>query len=106
MTNMPEARLAREAEICYATLAMVTDFDCWHPDHDHVTVESVVRILLDNVERARELVRSAVPQMGQERNICHCGCDRSLDGAVITALENRSQTLVNKLSVVAGRVLI
>ncbi len=65
MTNMPEAKLAREAELCYATVAMVTDFDCWHPDHDHVTVEAVVRILLGNADKARDLVRAIVPNVGQ-----------------------------------------
>ena len=64
MTNMPEAKLAREAELCYATVAMVTDFDCWHPDHDHVTVEAVVRVLLDNADKARALVQRVVPEIG------------------------------------------
>ena len=64
MTNMPEAKLAREAELCYATVAMVTDFDCWHPDHDHVTVEAVVKVLLDNADKARALVRAVVPEIG------------------------------------------
>src|ERR1700692_3984642 len=76
MTNMPEAKLAREAELCYATVAMVTDFDCWHPDHDHVTVEAVVRILLGNADKARTLVRALVPNVGQPRGLCPCGCDR------------------------------
>src|SRR3712207_3158654 len=75
MTNMPEAKLAREAEICYATVAMVTDFDCWHPDHDHVTVEQVVRVLLGNADRARALVASVVPVLGQRRGPCPAGCD-------------------------------
>ena len=61
MTNMPEAKLAREAELCYATVAMVTDYDCWHPDHDHVTVEAVVKVLLENADKARALVRAVVP---------------------------------------------
>ena len=65
MTNMPEAKLAREAELCYATVAMVTDFDCWHPDHDHVTVEAVVKVLLENADQARDLVRAAVPALGR-----------------------------------------
>ena len=67
MTNMPEAKLAREAELCYATVAMVTDFDCWHPDHDHVTVEAVVRVLLDNADKARALVKRVVPELGRPR---------------------------------------
>jgi 5'-methylthioadenosine phosphorylase len=105
MTNMPEAKLAREAELCYATMAMVTDFDCWHPDHDHVTVEAVVRILLGNAEKARDLVRAIVPDVGRERELCPCGCDRALDNAVITAPDRRDKTLIGKLDAIAGRVL-
>ena len=105
MTNMPEAKLAREAELCYATVAMVTDFDCWHPDHDHVTVEAVVRILLGNADNARDLVRAIVPDVGQDRELCPCGCDRALDNAVITAPDRRASALVAKLDAVAGRVL-
>jgi 5'-methylthioadenosine phosphorylase len=105
MTNMPEAKLAREAELCYATVAMVTDYDCWHPDHDHVTVEAVVRILLSNADKARDLVRAIVPRIGQSRDLCPCGCDRALDNAVITAPARRDATLAAKLSAVAGRVL-
>jgi 5'-methylthioadenosine phosphorylase len=105
MTNMPEAKLAREAELCYATVAMVTDFDCWHPDHDHVTVEAVVRILLGNADKARDLVRAIVPSIGQTRPLCACGCDRALDHAVITAADRRDATLAAKLDAVAGRVL-
>jgi 5'-methylthioadenosine phosphorylase len=105
MTNMPEAKLAREAELCYATVAMVTDFDCWHPDHDHVTVEAVVRILLRNADRARDLVRTVVPMLGAQRNLCPCGCDQALDHAIITAPDRRDGVLVAKLDAVAGRVL-
>jgi 5'-methylthioadenosine phosphorylase len=105
MTNMPEAKLAREAELCYATVAMVTDFDCWHPDHDHVTVEAVVRILFGNADKARDLVRAVVPTIGQPRDLCSCGCDRALDHAVITAADRRDATLAAKLDAVAGRVL-
>ncbi len=105
MTNMPEAKLAREAEIDYATVAMVTDYDCWHPDHGHVTVEMVVHVLLDNAERARALVAAAVPVLGQPRGDCPHGCDRALDHAVITAAHMRDPALVERLGVVAGRVL-
>jgi 5'-methylthioadenosine phosphorylase len=105
MTNMPEAKLAREAELCYATVAMVTDFDCWHPDHDHVTVEAVVKVLFENADKARTLVRSLVPEIGAERPLCAQGCDRALDNAVITASAVRSATLAAKLDAVAGRVL-
>jgi 5'-methylthioadenosine phosphorylase len=105
MTNMPEAKLAREAELCYATMAMVTDFDCWHPDHDHVTVEAVVRVLLSNADKARNLVRAVVPDVGQQRSLCPCGCDRALDNAVITAPGQRDPALISRLAAVAGRVL-
>jgi 5'-methylthioadenosine phosphorylase len=106
MTNMPEAKLAREAELCYATVAMVTDYDCWHPDHDHVTVEAVVRVLLDNAERARALVTQVVPVIGGGgRELCRAGCDRALDNAVITATHMRDPALAAKLGAVAGRVL-
>jgi 5'-methylthioadenosine phosphorylase len=84
---------------------MVTDFDCWHPDHDHVTVEAVVRILLGNADKARGLVRAIVPEIGQLREICPCGCDRALDHAVITAPDRRDSALAAKLDAVAGRVL-
>ncbi len=105
MTNMPEAKLAREAELCYATVAMVTDFDCWHPDHDHVTVEAVVKVLLENADKARALVRAVVPGLGVPRPSCTSGCDRALDNAVITATHMRDPALVAKLDAVAGRVL-
>ncbi|MBV8702222.1 MAG: S-methyl-5'-thioadenosine phosphorylase, partial [Acetobacteraceae bacterium] len=105
MTNMPEAKLAREAELCYATLAMVTDFDCWHPDHDHVTVEAVVKVLLENADKARALVREVVPALGARRGPCPCGCDRALNNAVITATHMRDPAQLVKLDAVAGRVL-
>jgi 5'-methylthioadenosine phosphorylase len=105
MTNMPEAKLAREAELCYATVAMVTDFDCWHPDHDHVTVEAVVKVLFGNADKARGLVQAVVPELGKARSLCPCGCDRALDNAVITAPSMRDPALAAKLSAVAGRVL-
>jgi 5'-methylthioadenosine phosphorylase len=105
MTNMPEAKLAREAELCYATVAMVTDYDCWHPDHDHVTVDAVVKVLLGNADKARELVKSVVPKLGQRRSLCPAGCDRALDHAIITAPERRSPDLLARLDAVAGRVL-
>ena len=105
MTNMPEAKLAREAELCYATVAMVTDFDCWHPDHDHVTVEAVVKVLLDNADHARNLVAEAVPALGAPRGLCPCGCDRALDNAIITASHMRDPAAVTRLQAVAGRAL-
>jgi 5'-methylthioadenosine phosphorylase len=105
MTNMPEAKLAREAELCYATVAMVTDFDCWHPEHDHVTVEAVVRILLANAGNARDLVCKVVPELGQERSFCPCGCDTALANAIITAADRRDPALLLKLNAIAGRLL-
>ncbi|MDQ2801885.1 MAG: S-methyl-5'-thioadenosine phosphorylase, partial [Pseudomonadota bacterium] len=105
MTNMPEAKLAREAELCYATLAMVTDYDCWHPEHDHVTVEVVMQVLLANADRARSLVGAVMPDLGRPRGLCPCGCDRALDNAVVTATHMRDPALVAKLDAVAGRVL-
>jgi 5'-methylthioadenosine phosphorylase len=105
MTNMPEAKLAREAELCYATVAMVTDFDCWHPDHDHVTVDAVVKVLRDNADKARALIRAVIPALGAERGPCPAGCDHALDHAIITAPEQRAPELLARLDAVAGRVL-
>jgi 5'-methylthioadenosine phosphorylase len=105
MTNMPEAKLAREAELCYATVAMVTDYDCWHTDHDAVTVEVVHRVLSDNADRARALVRAVVPKLAERRALCTSGCDRALDHALITAPQMRDQDLSRRLGAVAGRVL-
>ena len=105
MTNMPEAKLAREAEMCYATVAMVTDYDCWHPGHDHVTVEAVVKVLLANAEKARALVRRAVPTLGHRTGPCGRGCHTALENAIITHPGKRSRAMVKKLAAVAGRVL-
>jgi 5'-methylthioadenosine phosphorylase len=106
MTNMPEAKLAREAEICYVTVAMVTDFDCWHPDHDHVQVSDIVRVLQDNAEKAKALVAMVVPRLKESRpSPCSAGCDRTLDHALITAPAARSPAMIAKLDAVAGRVL-
>ena len=105
MTNMPEAKLAREAELCYAAVAMVTDFDCWHPDHDHVSVEMIIGVLLANADRARALVRAVVPRLGGPRQPCPGGCDHALDHALITAPDSRDPAVVAKLDAVAGRVL-
>lgn len=105
MTNMPEAKLAREAELCYATVAMVTDYDCWHPDHDHVSVEAVVKVLLENAEKARGLVKTVVPMLADRREPCARGCHTALDNAIITAPEARDPEMLRKLDAVAGRVL-
>lgn len=105
MTNMPEAKLAREAEMCYATVAMVTDFDCWHPDHDDVTVETIITVLMDNADKARALVREVVPMLAGRSEACHEGCHTALENALITAPDARDPALVEKLSAIAGRVL-
>ena len=105
MTNMPEAKLAREAEICYATVAMVTDYDCWHENHDDVTVEAVIQVVNENAARARTLVTALAAGFAPERAACSSGCDRALDNAVMTVPEARDAALVAKLDAVAGRVL-
>jgi 5'-methylthioadenosine phosphorylase len=105
MTNMPEAKLAREAEICYATVAMVTDFDCWHPDHDAVTVQDIVKVLFENAARAQGLVARLARDFPREHEACPIGSDRALDTALITAPEARDPELLKKLDAVAGRVL-
>jgi 5'-methylthioadenosine phosphorylase len=105
MTNMPEAKLAREAELCYATVAMVTDYDCWHDDHDNVSVEGVIKVLLDNADKARALVKAVVPRLAGRSIACHRGCHHALDHAIITAPEARDPAVAAKLEAVAGRVL-
>jgi 5'-methylthioadenosine phosphorylase len=105
MTNMPEAKLAREAELCYATVAMVTDYDCWREGHDAVTVDQVVKTLFANADNARALVQAVLPVVGQSRGLCSSGCDRALTHSLITAPSHRDQALLAKLVAVAGRVL-
>jgi 5'-methylthioadenosine phosphorylase len=105
MTAMPEAKLAREAEMPYAIVAMVTDYDCWHPDHDHVTVDQVVRVLFSNADKGRALIRQVAPKLGPQRTNSPLGIERVLDTALITAPEKRDLELFNKLDAVAGRVL-
>jgi 5'-methylthioadenosine phosphorylase len=105
MTNMPEAKLAREAEICYATVAMVTDYDCWHPEHDAVTVDMVIGVLVKNAENARGLVRSVVPKLAGHEGPCPHGCRTALDHALITVPDARDPQTMEKLGAVAGRVL-
>jgi 5'-methylthioadenosine phosphorylase len=105
MTNMPEAKLAREAEICYATVAMVTDFDCWHPDHDAVTVQDIIRVLTTNADKATRLVARLAREVPREHEPCPIGSDRALDNALITAPHARDPMLLKKLDAVAGRVL-
>jgi 5'-methylthioadenosine phosphorylase len=105
MTNMPEAKLAREAELCYATVAMVTDYDCWHEGHGAVTVEQVVRVLLANAGKAKSLVKGLIPLLAARRAPCSGGCHHALDSAIITAPGARDPAVVAKLQPVAGRVL-
>jgi 5'-methylthioadenosine phosphorylase len=105
MTAMPEAKLAREAELPYALVAMVTDYDCWHEDHDHVTVDQVVKVLIANADNARRLVMAVAPKLGPERTPSPLGVETVLDTAIITAPEKRDPALFTKLDAVAGRVL-
>jgi 5'-methylthioadenosine phosphorylase len=105
MTNMPEAKLAREAEIPYATVAMVTDYDCWHPDHDYVEVTTVISHLNKNADNARALLKAVVPKLGPERTPSPLGIETVLDTALLTAPEKRDPALLAKLDAVMGRVL-
>jgi 5'-methylthioadenosine phosphorylase len=105
MTNMPEARLAREAELCYASVGMVTDFDCWHPAHDAVTVDAVIQVLLGNAQTARTLVASLAETITQDSSAEACPCRHALDHALITAPDARDPAMVQRLRGVAGRVL-
>ena len=105
MTNMPEAKLAREAELCYATVAMVTDFDCWHPDHDHVTVGAIVAVRQDNANKARDLVGKAVPRIHADAHASTCPCRSALQNALITAPDARDPDAIARLDAVAGRIL-
>ena len=105
MTNMPEAKLAREAEICYATVAMVTDYDCWRPAHDDVTVEMILAHLHANAAKARDLVKAVVPLLAGHDGPCRAGCQRALCHALITAPECRDPAVLARLDAVAGRVL-
>ncbi|MBT4668444.1 MAG: S-methyl-5'-thioadenosine phosphorylase [Candidatus Ruthia sp.] len=105
MTNMPEAKLAREAEMCYATVAMVTDYDCWHSDHDNVTVDVIIKVLLANADNARSLIKNVAPNVDADRYGMTCTCKTALDNAIITSPEVRDKKMLEKLSAVAGRVL-
>jgi len=104
MTNMPEAKLAREAELCYATVAMVTDYDCWHPHHDDVTVDAIVGLLRANAEKARALIRAVAPRLHADATAAGCACRRALEHALITAPEARDPAIVARLDAVAGRL--
>jgi 5'-methylthioadenosine phosphorylase len=105
MTNMPEAKLAREAELCYATVAMITDYDCWHPNHDDVTVDAIIKVLLANADKARSLVKTAALRVGTDPAAAACSCRFALDHALLTAPAARDPQMVRRLDAVAGRVL-
>ncbi|WP_282077911.1 S-methyl-5'-thioadenosine phosphorylase [Epibacterium ulvae] len=105
MTNMPEAKLAREAELCYASVAMVTDFDSWHPDHGAVEITDIIATLQGNSTNARNMLRRLPDLLGASRKDCPQGCDKALEFAIMTAPEKRDPALVAKLDAVAGRVL-
>jgi 5'-methylthioadenosine phosphorylase len=105
MTNWPEAPLAREAEICYSSISMVTDFDCWHPQHDAVTVDAVIQVLLRNAERARGLVSALATRITADAHGPGCACRHVLDTALITAPQARDATAVERLRFIASRVL-
>lgn len=105
MTNMPEAKLAREAEICYASIAMITDYDCWHPEHDHVSVNQIIQTLLDNAEKSKLLIKQAIPILYQDLSAKTCPCQFALEHAIITAPEARDKELLARLETIAKRVL-
>lgn len=105
MTNMPEAKLAREAELDYASVAMITDFDSWHPDHGEVDINDIVKTLFGNADKARGMVKRLPALLGASRDVCEHGCDRALEYAILTAAEARDPALVSKLDAIAGRVL-
>jgi 5'-methylthioadenosine phosphorylase len=105
MTNMPEAKLAREAELCYASVAMITDYDSWHPDHGEVDINTIIQTLTGNADKARGLIRRLPALLGQTRDLCPHGCDRALEFSLMTAPEKRDPALVSKLDAVAGRML-
>ncbi|WP_370312629.1 S-methyl-5'-thioadenosine phosphorylase [Sagittula sp.] len=105
MTNMPEAKLAREAELCYASIAMVTDYDSWHPDHGAVEITEIIATLTGNADKGREMVRRLPALLGADRAPCPHGCDRALEFAIMTAPDKRDPALLLKLDAVAGRML-
>ncbi|MDV7143196.1 S-methyl-5'-thioadenosine phosphorylase [Tropicimonas sp. TH_r6] len=105
MTNMPEAKLAREAELCYASIAMVTDYDSWHPDHGEVDINDIIRTLTGNSANARGMIARLPALLGATRELCPHGCDRALEYAIMTAPEKRDPALLSKLDAVAGRML-
>jgi 5'-methylthioadenosine phosphorylase len=105
MTNMPEAKLAREAELCYASVAMVTDYDSWHPDHGAVDITSIIATLQGNSDKGRAMVRGLPKLLTADTTPCPHGCDTALEYALLTAPDKRDPALLSKLDAVAGRVL-
>ena len=105
MTNMPEAKLAREAEMCYVSVAMVTDYDCWHTEHDNVSVDAMIKVLSANADNARSLVKASSEAVSSDQLSSNCSCKSSLENAIITSPDSRDQELVKKLDAVAGRLL-
>ena len=105
MTNMPEAKLAREAEMCYVSVAMVTDYDCWHTEHDNVSVDAMIKVLSANAENARSLVKASSKAISSDQLSSNCSCKSSLENAIITSPDARDKDLVKKLDAVAGRLL-
>jgi len=105
MTNMPEAKLAREAELCYASVAMITDYDSWHPDHGAVDVSDVIKTLQGNGTKARDLVLALASAIPAARALCEDGCDTALNHAIMTAPDKRDPALLAKLDAIAARVL-
>ena len=104
MTNMPEAKLAREAEIRYASVSMVTDFDCWHPNHENVNVEQVIKVLMENTSKAKNMVKNLI-DIFEVHIIPNDPTNNCLDNAIITSPDKRTQKTINKLKTIAGRVL-
>jgi 5'-methylthioadenosine phosphorylase len=104
MTNMPEAKLAREAEICYTSVAMVTDFDCWHPNHENVTVDAIIKVLTENATNAKKLIKRFVPFIINDNNSETCTCKKALDNAIITNPEMKSKEVMDKLSSILSRL--
>ncbi len=104
MTNMPEAKLAREAEICYTSVAMVTDFDCWHPNHDNVTVDAIIKVLTENTTNAKKLIKSFIPFIINDNYSETCTCKKALDNAIITSPDKRSKEVMNRLSSILTRL--
>ena len=105
MTNMPEAKLAKEAEICYVSVAMVTDYDCWHSDHDNVSVEAMIKVLMANADNAKSLVKNASSAIASDEKSSQCDCKFSLENAIITSPDCQNKEMIKKLDAVAGRLL-